>query len=230
MKKINRTWKSLLFSMLVVPLMITSAFAAVPVPTFYMDMDVNTAGIQDTIVLSGPVSLTTALGMLIPDSASLGDVFAFDLALNWENTEMSFVSRSLKSIAKQDGSTQASAGCGATVGSTMNSCAWFSQDAPFVSGNYTLMTINWNVNNPVTDSFFDVFPEMKQGNSVQVGQFTVDGDGIYTMDTFNSINPNLQGGKINIAAAPPVVPEPISSALFIVGGVVLGARRLLKKK
>jgi hypothetical protein len=67
----------------------------------------------------------------------------------------------------------------------------------------------------------------------QVNNIYGNGFNIY-YDQNNSANSYLGGQTFNLAGggvlAPTVVPEPVSTILFVTGGVLLGGRRLLKKR
>ena len=54
-----------------------------------------------------------------------------------------------------------------------------------------------------------------------------DRDHYYSAAHIQSIGPDGGGGWVG---APTVVPEPVSSTLFIVGGLALGFRRFVKKR
>lgn len=85
-----------------------------------------------------------------------------------------------------------------------------------VSGSFTLAQLAFDVGSPALDGspdvWFDTAVDSRYG-------FTVDGSEVLMSDM------SILGTGPDVA----IVPEPLSSALFVVGGVALGFRRLRKR-
>ena len=95
---------------------------------------------------------------------------------------------------------------------------------PSMTNAFTLATVAFNVdnsgvNNPTADGFADVWFDVTAAGT----GFTIDGAPI-------SMSSIPVGSTNTDVFATTVVPEPISSALFVVGGATLGFRRFWKRK
>jgi hypothetical protein len=99
--------------------------------------------------------------------------------------------------------------------------ASFGGDAT-VSTPVTLAHLVFDVNVAVTDGLPDLWFDTTQNNKFG---FSIDGSG----ELMSSIPINSNLPDVG-TAAPPVVPEPVSSILFIVGGATLGFRRFTTRR
>ncbi len=90
-----------------------------------------------------------------------------------------------------------------------------------INGSVTLANVAFNIHTPVGNGSPDVWFDT----------VTLPGQEAFTVDNvLTNMNTVKIGGSNTDVFATTVVPEPVSSALFIVGGAVMGVRRYWKKR
>ncbi|MBI4848651.1 MAG: hypothetical protein HY808_08780 [Nitrospirae bacterium] len=183
------------------------AFAA---PSIRIDMDANTAGYQDSILVNPNGSFTTNVEVVLN---SAGDsLSSFGFSLWWDANELS-------APAVSDITTYALTG-------DWTDLSYFSIQSPYIYNfeqlnqfshsqgplSAIVASITWTAPNVLTDGSIDVTP----GAYSQL-------DVSYDKD-LNPVTPTFTGGRVNIA------PEPVSAVLLLAGGATIAVRRYLRKR
>ena len=192
------------------------------VPTFLVDMDPGTPGIQSEIwVNPGETFMTDIVLDLADSTASLS---SYGYSVWWDNAELDTpvydpigdpTADDIDTFPFTTGWTDFECFEVDPVNSLIISCAQGNTStAGFSQGSLSgvVASIEWTAFNPLTDAMTDV----------RVGFFDVFDEAIDKDQ--NGVTPTFVNGTVNI------VPEPISSALFIVGGATIGIRRFWKKR
>lgn len=178
-------------------------------PTFRIDMDAGTPGLQTDIWVTPGGSFTTNIEVLLNNSSDSLSSFGFSTL--WDTGELS---------TPTAGNITTSA-----LAAGWTDLSYWKIESPYIYNfsqvNFgysqgpltaTVATINWTASNPATDGFIDIMP----------GFYSVF-DAAYDKDG-SEVTPTFEGGKVNL------VPEPISSILFLSGGAALAARNYLRRR
>jgi hypothetical protein len=96
-------------------------------------------------------------------------------------------------------------------------------NGPMINSSVTLATVIFDINDPGVNigagDGMDVWFDTSSGG------VTVDGNQLAT-----PINEIITGSSPDVFVSAPVVPEPVSSTLFLAGAATLGFRRFMRKK
>ena len=191
-------------------LMVLIGIIAIPslssaVSSISIDMDPSTPGIQSEIAASAGDTIITDIIF----SLGAGDIMSsFSYSILYDSSELS------APVAGDITENVFASGWG-TLG--------FVLDDPYIrrigqlynSNSSTglietvITSIVWNVHTPLDDGFFDITPMLSFG------------DGIFD-GNLEPLSVQFYGGA--------VVPEPVSTALFLTGGAMFGARCFLRRR
>ena len=207
--RLNRFYLLLLMMSIIIGPSLASAAT-----TFRMDMDANTPGLQTDIWLLPGQSFTSNIEVVMDDSND--SLATFGYSLWWDTTELNTPEAGDITTYALD-TDWADFGYGSISSPYIYNFAQGNiADPPngYSEGALTsvVASIVWTAWNPVTN-----------GSSDNTLGFYSGLDTAYNKDN-NSFTPTFEGGRVNL------VPEPISSILFVIGGVALGFRRLQKKR
>jgi hypothetical protein len=215
--------KTKLLLTLIIGMFIIPAFAsAQSVPIFSVDMDPGTPGIQSEIQVNPGDTFMTDIVLNLPDNTA--SLSAFGYSVWWNNTELNApvydpinnpTTDDIDTFPFPGGWTDFECFSVDAAASLIRNCSQGNTSiAGFSQGplSAVVASIEWTAFNPLTDAMTDI----------RLGLFdpfdeTIDKD-------LNDVTPQFVNGTVNI------VPEPISSALFVVGGVTLGFRRFRKNR
>ena len=175
----------------------------------------TTSALAESLTVN-PLSQDILLGNTISvdiDVSDATDLYGWQFSLGYDGTILSLLSVSSGSFIDSGGSTFWLAPDTSTSGEILNGSEMLLGPVSGVNGGGTLLSLNFNTIASGT-SFIDIY--------------TNDGDPGNPTAMLNSLgNPisfSATNGSVNV-----VVPEPISSTLFIIGGATLGFRRFRKK-
>ncbi len=164
-----------------------------------------------------PLSQNVLLGDLISVDINISDatdLYGWQFSLGYDDTILSLLSVTSGSFLDTAGSTFWWAPDTSTSGEILNGSELLLGDISGADGSGTLMTLNFDTIGAGT-SFIDIYTnDGDPGNPTEM------------LNSFgNSIDFSTTDGSVTVA----IVPEPISSTLFIIGGVALGYRGFRKR-